>query len=120
MKKIIFILFIFLSIINAKEYAINVYTIEIDVNSTKANGFSWDFSGGSPDIFIKVDGRKVAFTSKCKNQYRCSIEFISEENLYWYFEIYDKDLSNDDLIGKGECKLNEECSLGSAKIFIRE
>ena len=119
MKKIIFILFIMLNILNAKEYSIDVYTIEIDVNSTKANGMSWDFAGGAPDIFIKVDN-KFFFTSKCKNQYRCSIEFVSKEKHSWYFEIYDKDLSSDDLIGKGECILGKGCILGSAKVFIGE
>ena len=120
MKQIIFIVFIFINILNSREYIVHGYMIEIDVNSTKPNGFSWDFSGGSPDIFIKVDGRKVAFSSKCKNQYRCQIEFVSEEKKNWYFEIYDKDFSSDDLIGKGECPLNKECVLGSSKILIKE
>jgi len=58
MKKIILILLVFFGFSNAKEYTVNTYTVVIDVNSTKVNGLSWDFVGGSPDIFIKVDIRK--------------------------------------------------------------
>lgn len=120
MKKIILILLVFFGFSNAKEYTVNTYTVVIDVNSTKVNGLSWDFVGGSPDIFIKVDNREVKFNSKCKNQYRCSITFISEEKSYWYFEVYDKDVNSDDLIGKGECLINKECQLGQASLFIRD
>jgi len=122
MKKIIVIVMIlnFVYLLNAKEYILNVYKISIDVNSTKPNGFSWDFTGGGPDIFVTVDGKQIVFSQQCKDQYRCEIEFISKKKNHWYFEIYDKDVSNHDLIGKGECSLKEECNLGSSKIYITE
>jgi len=118
MKRIVLTIFLILNMLEAKEYTLNVYTIKIDVNNTKSNGLSWDFSGGSPDIYIKVDGRKIPFQPKCRNQYRCSIEFISKSKKHWYFEIYDKDFSSDDLIGKGECSLKEKCTLGNATVYI--
>jgi hypothetical protein len=95
------------------------YTIEIDVNTVKANGKSWDVSGGSPDITISIDGQRLQFLEKCRDKYRCSLKFfsISDE---WYFEIYDKDIMSDDLIGKGDCSEGDSCTLGLAKIKIEE
>ncbi len=95
------------------------YTIEIDVKSTKANGKSWDISGGSPDIAISIDGHRLQFLEKCRDKYRCSIRFFSKSD-EWYFEIYDKDIMSDDLIGKGSCAEGDSCTLGLAKIKIEE
>jgi len=95
------------------------YTIEIDVKSTKANGKPWDISGGSPDIAISIDGKRLQFLEKCRDKYRCSIRFFSTSD-EWYFEIYDKDIMNDDLIGKGNCSEGDSCSLGLAKVKIVE
>jgi hypothetical protein len=119
MKKIAVLLFALLLIIEAKEYSVNIYTIEIDVNATKIDGKAWDIAGGSPDILVYIDGKKMSFNPNCQN--RCSMEFIvKNKSNSWYFEIYDRDFANNDLIGKGECTLSNKCQIGRAKIFIKE
>jgi hypothetical protein len=100
---------------------VEVYTITIDVESTKTNGKPWDFSGGSPDIELHIDGKRFPIQLHCRNCYRCSMNFYVENDKdEWYFEIYDKDFSNDDLIGKGNCSDDDSCKLGRATITIKE
>jgi len=96
-----------------------VYTITTNVEAKKANGKSWDIFGGSPDIKIVVEGKPYYSLVKCKDTYRCTIEFVSTTDK-WYIEVYDKDLQSDDLIGKGECEAGESCTLGLAKVEISE
>lgn len=100
---------------------VEVYTITVDVESSKADGKPWDFSGGAPDIVLHIDGKRFQLKSHCRNRYRCSMSFyVEDDNDKWYFEIYDKDLSNDDLIGKGNCSADDSCKLGRATITIKE
>ena len=101
------------------EEKIQAYTIEIDVKNSKLDGKPWYISGGSPDITITIDGKRLRFREKCRDKYRCSIRFFST-NDEWYFEIYDKDIISDDLIGKGDCSADSSCTLGLAKIKIVE
>jgi len=119
MRKIIILLLALFFIVEAKEYSVNIYTVEIDVNSTKANGKAWDIAGGSPDILVYIDGEKMSFNPNCQNRYRCSMEFIVKDNSNsWYFEIYDRDFANNDLIGKGDCSLGKNCNFGSVVVSI--
>lgn len=94
-------------------------TITIDVAEKKANGKSWDMFGGSPDIKVVIDKQPYYSLAKCRDTYRCTISFTSQKDK-WYIEVYDKDLQNDDLIGKGECEEGERCSLGLAKVEISD
>lgn len=92
------------------------YTIQIEVSATKSNGKSWDAAGGAPDIMFKLENR--TYFKNCKNTYKCKMSFHSK-NSNWYFEIYDKDVGFDDLIGKGECKrINRPCNLDQATVII--
>ena len=121
--KMITKVFMFLGILSLfslqAEENLEAYTIEINVKSTKANGKPWDISGGSPDIIINIDGNQLKFREKCRDRYRCSIKFFSTSD-EWYFEIYDKDIISNDLIGKGNCSADDSCTLGLAKIKIIE
>ena len=101
------------------EEKIRAYTIEIDVKNSKSNGKPWDISGGSPDITITINGERLKFREKCRDKYRCSINFFSTSD-EWYFEIYDKDIMSNDLIGKGDCSADSSCTLGLAKVKIIE
>lgn len=96
-------------------YAYN-YNLTIEVDSTKSSGKAWDIAGGAPDIMVKIDSKTI-FKKSCKNSYKCTIDFESKKDK-WYLEIYDKDLRASDLIGKGECKVDTNYTLGSAKIKI--
>jgi len=96
-----------------------LYSVVIDVEAQKTNGKNWDIFGGSPDIKIVINGQSYFSPTKCKDRYRCSIEFSSTKNK-WYIEVYDKDMKNDDLIGKGDCKVGKNCNLGLAKVKITE
>jgi len=118
MKKIVLTLMVLLSLMEAKERILNTYTIMLEVDETKANGKAWDISGGAPDLLVKVDGVYLDFEKKCKDSYGCSIDFTVENQKSWYFEIYDKDFSSNDLIGKGHCSIGEECQFRGVKITI--
>jgi len=111
MKKLLVTAILFLPLLA------NIFSVDISVESNKSSGKSWDLFGGAPDIWISVDGEKLPFLKRCKNSYRCKIVFESNKTK-WYFEIYDKDLKESDLIGKGECSINQKCTLDRAKIVI--
>ncbi len=120
LKKIFLLLFLsFLAILHSKDKNITMYSIIVNTNDIKSNGKSWDILGGAPDIKITIDGKALQFLPKCKNRYRCNINFQSTYNK-WYFEIYDKDIVTDDIIGKGDCGVGQVCKLGLAKIEIRK
>lgn len=120
MKKIITVLLVLFMWLHAKEYTVNLYTIEIDVNATKPNGLPWDIAGGAPDILVRIDGKTLPFDAACQDHYRCSLTFMETEKRSWYFEIYDRDFATNDLIGKGECSLNSACTLSGASLRIHE
>ena len=105
-----------LGLIEAKD----TYSLTIKAEPAKINGKPWDIFGGAPDIFIKIDGVFLDFDRNCKNTYKCTVNFTVEKSTSWYFEIYDKDLENNDLIAKGNCSVGDTCSLGGAKIEIEE
>lgn len=114
------ILFPLVLIVNFSSIASELYeyTATIEVTPNKPNGKPWDFSGGAPDLFILVDNYS-SIKTVCRNKYKCDIPFISRDT-EWYFEIYDKDFSNHDLIGKGNCKVGNECVLDNAKITVNK
>ena len=97
----------------------NIYRIQIDVASTKANGEDWDMMGNAPDIQLFVDKHPLSLLNSCQDTYRCNLGFSSVKDR-WYIEVYDKDLGSNDLIGKGDCQEGETCDLGQAKILIEE
>ena len=96
-----------------------LYSIEIDVSPTKANGDEWDLMGGSPDIKVLVDKHSLGLSPSCRDTYRCSYNFTSKKD-EWYIEIYDNDIDSDDLIGKGDCEEGEECNLGMAVVNVSD
>ena len=96
-----------------------VYQITIEVAGKKEFNKSWDIAGGAPDIQVIINGKELPFEKKCKNRYRCEMVFASSAK-EWYFEIYDKDIKESDLIGKGKCSTTKECNLGLAKVKIEE
>jgi hypothetical protein len=97
----------------------DVYTMQIDVASKKANGEDWDMMGNAPDIQVSVDKYPLSLQKSCHDTYRCKQGFSSRKDR-WYIEVYDKDLGSDDLIGKGDCEEGEECNLGLAKVLISD
>jgi len=120
MKKVILLLMVLLNLSQAKERIINTYTLSIEVEATKVNGKAWDVAGGAPDLLIKLNGTFLNFNKKCKNSYGCKLEFTFVNETLWYFEIYDKDLVSNDLIGKGNCSVGKVCILGGATIKISD
>jgi hypothetical protein len=118
MRKMIVLLMVLFSLGQAKERILNTYSITLEADATKANGKTWDINGGAPDILIKVDGVFLDFEKTCKNSYGCSVDFTVENEISWYFEIYDKDFTSNDLIAKGECSVGKECHFSGAKISI--
>ena len=119
MKKALMLFGILSLLFLQAEEKTEAYTVEIDVRNSKSDGKPWDISGGSPDITITIDGERLKFREKCRDKYRCSIRFFSTSDK-WYFEIYDKDIMSNDLIGKGDCSADSSCTLGLAKIKIIE
>ena len=112
--KAILILLVCVNLVQAEVE--NLYFVTIQAAANKPNGKPWDVSGGSPDIILSVEG-KVYWNVGCRDTYRCQVRFISPKD-NWYFEIYDKDLVNNDLIGKGRCSVGQKCKLGQATISI--
>lgn len=96
-----------------------LYKMQVDVASKQENKQDWDMMGNAPDIQVHVDKYPLPLLKHCEDTYRCTLAFRSVEDR-WYIEIYDKDLGNDDLIGKGDCKEGEICDLGLAKVLIVE
>ena len=96
-----------------------LYRMKIDVASHKANKQDWDMMGNAPDIQVYIDKYPLPIVERCKDTYRCSISFSSVKDK-WYIEVYDKDLSSNDLIAKGDCKEGEECDLGLARVWIEK
>ena len=97
----------------------DLYTINVDVASKKANGKAWDMMGGSPDIKVLIDKHPLHLSSSCRDTYRCSLNFTSKKD-NWYIEIYDMDIDSDDLIGKGDCEEGDECNFGLATVRIED
>ncbi len=122
LKKIILVtiqsLLIMVSVEANEQAQMYIYDMEVNIKSTKANGKPWDVAGGSPDLKVSVDGEFLAINNNCRNKYRCTVSFISSK-VSWYFEIYDRDIASDDLIGKGSCGVNRQCRLGSSDVMIK-
>lgn len=114
LKKVVFIVsFLFVSL-EATDYM-----MVVDVENLKANGKDWDLGGNAPDIFVKLNKESLPLYQNCKNEYRCVIEFSSEDS-DWYIEVYDKDKLANDVIGRGNCLVGDTCEFGQAKVKIVE
>jgi len=113
MKKMLIALIALGSLLQA-----DMYMAVINVEPSKGNGKAWDVGGGAPDILLKLNREKISFSKKCKNEYRCVMEFDSSGDS-WYVEVYDKDLKTNDIVGAGTCKLDEACSIGQATVKIQ-
>jgi len=90
------------------------YSIQITLDSVKANGNSWDAFGGKPDIKIYIDNE---YKGLCKNSFKCTVTHVSSKNAL-DFKIYDEDVVSDDFVGKGSCTVNDTCKLGQALVTI--
>lgn len=120
LKKIILLVLISLSTfaIEVKgNKAVYQYTIDVDVQDSKSNGSSWDVTGGAPDIFLRVNGSTIPFSENCRNTYKCIISFISDKRSF-YIEVYDRDIVNHDLIGKGIVTMGRKYYLGKSKVTV--
>ena len=117
-KKIISIVIFTIFMVGCSSKA-NLYTINVDVASKKGNGTEWDIMGGSPDIKVLIDKYPLPLLPSCRNTYRCHLTFSSKKNK-WYIEVYDMDIGNDDLIGKGDCEESEDCNFGLVKVRIED
>jgi len=118
MKKQLLILILLTLGLNAIEPM--SYKATIDVKALKTNGKSWDISGGAPEIYMKVEGRKFALKKECIDSYKCkNITFVSTLKKF-YIEVYDMDLISDDIIGKGECRIGSLCHVGQATVKIEK
>ncbi len=125
MKSKLFVLlcctFISISTCYAKEQAISIEKIDINLNSTKANGKGWDAFRNAPDIalcvvtasedycFLRVgpkkdsrkihnplfQGRKYSF---CQNSYDCKFEDNKPLNDILGLVILDLDAKNNDFV----------------------
>ena len=93
------------------------YVATIEVSPVKPDGKSWDTGGGAPDIRLQLADTDYT-TADCRDRYRCEVRFVSRVS-EWYLEVYDQDLSTDDLIGKGRCRLGDTCELDQAMVVIR-
>ncbi len=103
---------------DTNETQIHKYQVEVQASTLKPNGKSWDISGGAPDMVLTVDNEIAYSQVNCRNRYRCTFEIYSK-NLSWYFEVYDRDTINHDIIGAGECSLSKEiCQVGKATIKV--
>jgi hypothetical protein len=99
---------------------INMYHASIEVAPAKVNGKNWDISGGAPDIILRLDGKTVAFNSDCQDTYKCTTNTFSTNKKILYIEIYDRDIAVNDLIGKGECRVDSPCQIGQAIVKIEK
>jgi len=103
---------------DTNETQIYKYKVEVQASTLKPNGKSWDISGGAPDMVLTVDNEIAYSQVNCHNRYRCTFEIFSK-NVSWYFEVYDRDVVNHDIIGVGECSLAyEPCKIGKATIKV--
>lgn len=106
----------------------NCYEIEVIINETKANGSSWDFFDGQPDVRVcfydewgircKGKGKGKDYSKPyCKNSFNCNlgvVRFISEKTK---IEITDVDrMRKDNAVDFGECLVGRECILGNATV----
>ena len=118
MKKIV--LLATLLVLNANATELMNFKATVDVKPKKSNKKSWDISGGAPDVYLKIDGKKLVIKQECRDSYRCQdITFVSNKKTF-YIEIYYKDLASDGLIGKGECTVGSRCVLGRAVLQLSE
>lgn len=110
------ILFVFILILSTSAWAKDSFLLEVSVSQSKQNGEKWDAYGGPPDIFVVVDDVELF---KCKNRYGCEVVFRSEKQSESFLvKILDRDVKKHDLIGEGECRVNEACTLGNAEVKI--
>jgi hypothetical protein len=117
-KKILMILTSAILLVGCSNKA-KLYNMTIDVASKKEGGMEWDVMGGAPDIKVIINKHPLRLSKRCENTYRCNYSFTSSKDI-WYIEVYDSDIENDDLIGKGDCQEGEWCSLGLAQIYVED
>lgn len=90
---------------------------KVDVKKTKADGSAWDIMDGAPDLFVRVSNDSVkdskAFDTKVHDDIYTtdfntptSVRFNPGQTLF--FEVYDKDIAANDLVGKVTCEMTEK------------
>ena len=96
------------------------YVADIEVDSTKSNGKSWDIAGGAPDIRLRIEGKFLPMREACRDSYRCTTSAFVTQKERVYIEVYDQDAWANDLVGKGECTIGNVCKVGAAKIAFKK
>jgi hypothetical protein len=97
--------------------------ITVSVNSTKENGKSWDIGGGLPDIVIKIRGENIGSIESPRNENTLKTSYtfdLTEETESFDIEVWDKDITNHDLIGKcSDVSLKKQTlTCGNCKVSI--
>lgn len=101
-------------------------TLELTVDKLKPDGRKWDLTGG-PDIIGELTINNKSFSiSGIKDDYKVTLnirQVVLRQGDIVNLVIYDKDMSQHDLICKGEIKYDGEKSIskkmGSAEIEIK-
>ena len=100
------------------------FMLTVEVAPQNPSGVSWDLAGGAPDIRLRVDGQDLVFAPQCRDTYRCTVYLPVKRpgGSTHYFEVYDRDLYADDLVGKGECLVRDglRCRVGEAVLRFEE
>lgn len=106
-------------------------SVTVVVDTTKENGRAWDALGGLPDLALCytgdegktcIPGGRSSVTpgepASCQDSLTCvfALEVRGAEVL---LEILDVDLTENDPVGAGLCKVGGTCRLGSATVTFR-
>lgn len=117
------LLFCCLALTSPETLSSECFEVTISVNTTKADGNSWDIKNNAPDVYACIS-EKDSYTCKggeigspkayCTDSYECNIGIIRIEKTNFQLKIMDDDELRDDPIDYGECNTSERCVLGNA------
>jgi len=96
---------------------VSATTIKVQMDSTKSNGLPWDAYNGSPDIYIKVDGKSYR-SERCQNSFTCEFDVGYIGNSPLSIEVWDADVAKDDFAGSVFCTSGKICRAESATVVI--
>lgn len=96
-------------------------SVDVRVETTKANGQPWDVGGGAPDINICVifpgSSSMECNPSRCQDQFRCRFSDVIWE-AGSEIVVRDMDIADHDLIGRGRCVFGEQCFIDRATVLV--
>ena len=81
----------------------SVSILSLEVGTTHPSGDGWDVMGGAPDLYVSygIDGEELCSTTKKQDAFSGtwteSCEFIFEAGDTFVLQVYDADLTGDDL-----------------------